>query len=229
MKISDEINQVNKITDYKSFSIINDEYITVKYIDYTSLYNFLLNNKSKEICYDDETINDIYKKITDDMDSVFNYYLNMQDKIEEMLYPRYSFYLLIINISKIYHLVDLGRFFIDKWMNDKNKIIRRIPLINNKKCNINNNDYKYIISLIDSLYKENKININDINSFDLNDYEIFNLLGLFSIVPKISGEDKSEVSSLINYVEITYNYMLKKYEEYQEKDKDNFKEKNNDI
>ena len=228
MKKNNEIDFVNKIAHYKCFSIVNDEYIIVKYTDYISLYNFLLN-KSKEICYDDETINEIYKRITDDMDSTFNYYYNLQDKIEEMLYPGESFYILIINISKIYHLIDLGRFFLDKWKSDKNKIIRKIPVINDKVCNIINTDFKYIVSSIDSLYKENRINICDIDLFDLNDYEMFNLLGLFSIVSKISGYDKSEVIILINYVEETYNYMLKKYEEYQEENKNNFKEKNNDI
>lgn len=228
MKRIDEVGSVNKISNYKSFSIINDEYIVVKYTDYTVLYNFLLNNRLKEICYDDESIDDIYKKITDDMDSVFNYYLNMQEKIEEMLYPSESFYILIINISKIYYLIDLGRFFIDRWISDKNKTIRKIPIINHN-CNINDTDYKYIVSLIDSLYKEGKINISDVDSFDLEDSEMFNLLGLFSIIPKISGNDKGEVVCLINYVENTYSYMLKKYEEYQEEYKDNFKEKNDDI
>lgn len=229
MKKIDEVNIINKISDYKSFSIINDEYIVVKYTDYFTLYNYLLNNKVKEICYTDDSINEIYKKITDDMDSIFNYYLNMQDKIEEMLYPSESFYILIINVSKIYYLVDLGRFFLDKWMSNKNKIIRKIPIINNRINNVNNTDYKYIVSLVDSFYKERKLTINEIESFVLKDYEMFNFLGLISIIPKISGVDKDEVVSLINYVDKTYNYVLEKYKEYQEKNKDDFKEKNDDI
>ena len=51
------------------------------------LINSLIDNYSIDKEYKDEKIDSIYKNITDDMDSVFTYYYNLQDRIEEMLYP----------------------------------------------------------------------------------------------------------------------------------------------
>ena len=209
--------KVNKIFHNKYYSIINDRYLMFNNIN-NDLINSLIDNYSIDKEYKGEKIDSIYKSITDDMDSVFTYYYNLQDRIEEMLYPVDSFYYLIINISKIYHLIDLGRYFIDRWLNNDIKKIRLIPNI--EKKDINNK--KSIFSLIDILYKKNIINFNDIDNIDLYDYEIDCLCALISIVPKIDGKNKVEVIKLIDYVDNTYNYLLKKYKEEQEKDETNF-------
>ena len=225
MKIN---NDTKKIVDYNSFSIINDEDILIKKrgID---LCRDLLKYNIKDIYYDDNTINNIYDNITKDMDSVFNYYYNMQDKIEEMLYPNESFYILIVNISKIYRLVDMGRFFIDRWYDTKEKTIRKVYDIQFDKCRLNDIQYKYIVSVIVDKYYNNDFFIDEIEEINLYDYELYNFLGIISIIPKISGVNKNEVIYLIDYVDKTYSYMLKKYEEYQKKNEDDFAEKNNDV
>lgn len=207
---------VNKIIRYKTFSIVNDEYIFFDYIS-DKLINELIDDYSLDKNYNDK-FEYIYNKITDDMDLVFQHYNNLQDRIEEMLYPTESFYYLIINISKIYHLLDIGRYFIDKWFNVKSKIIRFIPNIIKNSID----DKISICSLIDILYKKSKLNINDIVEIDLYEYELYCLCSLISIVPIIDGSNINEVISIINYVDNTYNFLLEKYEEEQKKDKDNF-------
>ena len=111
---------INKILRYKSFSVVNDRYIFFDYIS-NRFINELIENYFVDGNYDDK-YEDIYNKITNDMDIVFKYYNDLQDRIEEMLYPSSSFYILIINISRIYHLIDLGRFFFEKWYIIKLKI-----------------------------------------------------------------------------------------------------------
>ncbi len=208
---------INKILRYKSFSVVNDRYIFFDYIS-NRFINELIENYFVDGNYDDK-YEDIYNKITNDMDIVFKYYNDLQDRIEEMFYPTEAFYYLIINISKIYHLLDLGRYFIDKWINTKSKVVRLIPNINKKTI-----DSKIsICSLIDSLYKNSKLSINDIKRIKLYEGEFYCLCGLISIVPIIDGKNINEVFDIINYVDNTYNYLLEKYEKEQKKDKDNFK------
>ena len=229
MKINSEIKQVKKITDYNYFLIINDNYLYIKEDNYIKLYKSFLKNISKDVLYDDDSIKKIYEEIAKDMDSIFSYYYDMQDKIEEMLYPSESFYILIINISKIYHLVDLGRYFLDRAIKCNNNVIRKIPKFENRCRRIDEKDYKYVVSILNDEYHKNNININDIDFFDLFEDEICFFLSISSLIPKIDGYNKNEVIDLVNYVDRTYSYMLKKYEKYQKSDEENFKNKNNDI
>lgn len=229
MKINSEIKQVKKITDYNSFSIINDNYLCVKDDDFINLYKGLLKNISKDILYDDDSLNRIYEDIGKDMDSIFSYYYDMQDKIEEMLYPSESFYILIINISKIYHFIDLGRYFLDRAIKCNNNVIRKVPKLESKYKRIDEKDYKYVTSILIDEYHKNNISINDIDFFDLLEDEMCFFLCLSSLIPKIDGYNKNEVIDLVNYVDRTYSYMLKKYEKYQKSDEENFKNQNNDI
>lgn len=229
MKINSEIKQVKKITDYNYFLIINDNYLYIKEDNYIKLYKSFLKNISKDVLYDEDSIQKIYENIAKDMDSIFSYYYDMQDKIEEMLYPSESFYILIINISKIYHLVDLGRYFLDRAIKCNNNVIRKIPKFENRCRRIDEKDYKYVVSILNDEYHKNNININDIDFFDLFEDEICFFLSISSLIPKIDGYNKNEVIDLVNYVDRTYSYMLKKYEKYQKSDEENFKNKNNDI
>lgn len=210
--------KVNKILKKKNYTIINDKYIKYSSID-AELINELINDYSIVFDYSDEKIKDVYNKITDDMDSVFKYYYDLQDKIEEMLYPPESFYYLIINVSKIYHLIDLGRYYIDRWFNSSNKDLRLIP--NNNDDDINNKIN--ICSLLNNLYRTDKINISIIDEIDLDNNEFNCFCGIVSIIPIIDGYNIKEVLDLINYVDNTYNYLLKKYEEEKEKDETYFK------
>ena len=210
--------RVNKLLNKNNYTIINDRYIRYSNID-GELINDLINDYSIVFDYNDERIKEIYKLITDDMDSVFKYYYGLQDTIEEMLYPSESFYYLIINISKIYHLIDLGRYFIDKWFNSGKKDLRLIPNINYDDINNKIN----ICSLLNNLYRTDKINISIIDEIDLDNNEFNCFCGIVSIVPIIDGYNIKEVLDLINYVDNTYNYLLKKYEEEKEKDETYFK------
>lgn len=230
MKISNnilnKIGKIDKISNYNTFSIINDRYILIDYEkDKINIFNDLINYKIDSID-DSLEIDNIYKKIVSKMDSTINYYFKMQDKIEEMLYPNDSFYILIINISKIYHLIDLGRFFVEKWYNSKDKIIRRLPKIGSLIIDYDNCEYEYFINILSDLYKENYFIYENIDNYNLYDYERYCFLGLISIVPLIKGDKLDDVLSLINYVNSTYDILLKEYEYDQKNNQAEFKEEN---
>lgn len=228
-KVLSKIGNVNKISNYNTFSIINDRFLLIDYNkNKINIFNDLIDNKITFIS-DNEEIDMIYKNIVDKMDSTINYYFKLQDKIEEMLYPSNSFYILIINISKIYHLIDLGRFFVEQWYESKDKMIRKIPKIGRLIIDCEDCEYEYFINILSSLYKENIFIYDNINYYNLYDYEKYCFLGLISIISLIKGDNIEDVTKLISYVENTYNILLKEYEYYQKNNQAEFKEEDDNI
>ena len=49
---------------------------------------------------------DIYDSNLEYLDNIMKYYLDLQDGIDELKYIREDYYLLLINISKIYKLIN---------------------------------------------------------------------------------------------------------------------------
>ena len=80
-----------------------------------------------------------------------------------------------------------------------------------------------IIPILGSLYKENFLISKELFKYELNEYEIALFLCLISIIPKINCDNCDEVIRLINYVDITYDFLLKEYKDNQENDHNKFK------
>ena len=99
-KVLSKLNNIKKIDIFKTFMIINDKYISIDFDnDYNLIFYELFNYKLDDICFTDQELKDLYDMIALELDNIFKYYYNLQDKIEEMLYPNESFYYLLINIS----------------------------------------------------------------------------------------------------------------------------------
>ncbi len=171
----------------------------------------IINTHIEEVLYDDSKIDQIYESYSKKLDSIFYHYYNLQDKIEEMLYPNESYYLLIINISKIYHLLDLGRYYLDKWYHTKGKVIRKIPKIDSEKINLNKKEY--VIKEFIKLFKKNKIPYELIYNIDLYDYEKYSLYFLLCDIDKIKGNKIEEVKYIVNYTNFFYKILLQEYEQ----------------
>lgn len=212
----DYIDNIRSIKKYKTCTVFNDRFLNVDF-DHNNMdiFNDIYKFGIKDIYYDDSYYKDKYDEISNLMDDTFKYYMNLQDRIEEMGYPEQSFYIMIINISKIYHLLDLGRYYLDKWFNSDKQYERDIividkneSLIDIEKCN-----YESIIPILVSLYNDNFLIFDDLFKYELSEYEMSLFLCLISIVPKISCENCDEVIRLVNYVDITYDLLLKKYKD----------------
>ena len=59
----------------------------------------------EEIDYTDDQQETIYHHLVNEYDNTFQYYLKKQDWLEEQLYFQKEEYILLINISQIYHLL----------------------------------------------------------------------------------------------------------------------------
>ena len=210
---------INKLTKLKSIDVINDRYFIVNKYDLDLLSDLLEYSKISN--YDFSLYEKIYKNIINDMDLIFDYYYKFQDKIEEMFYPDESFYYLIINISKIYHLLDMGRYFLDKWYNSDDKIVRKIPNIFNKNY-LSDDDYIYVGSFLKKIYINDIFKLVELVSIDLKDYELYYFFAVLCIIINIDWTSMFDVKKLINYVYNVYKYLLNEYKKNEKEDKESF-------
>ena len=152
----------------------------------------IINTHIEEVLYDDSKIDQIYESYSKKLDSIFYHYYNLQDKIEEMLYPNESYYL-------------------DKWYHTKGKVIRKIPKIDSEKINLNKKEY--VIKEFIKLFKKNKIPYELIYNIDLYDYEKYSLYFLLCDIDKIKGNKIEEVNYIVNYTNFFYKILLQEYEQ----------------
>lgn len=234
MKISNDvlkqIEHIKKISDHQLYIIINDRYLIIKDgFSYADVICSIYKDNLEDVYYSDNDLEKIYDDITKRMDKVFKYYLDMQDRIEDMYYPTESYYLLIINISKVYHLVDLGRFFIDQWFSYKSNTNREGFYIDSHLVDLDNVIRDDFVKIIYRILMEKKVSYDLLDSIELYDYEKYYLYGLLSVVEIIDGSNLVHVKSFVEYVDSTYKYLLKQYEKYQKDNQSKFKEENNDV
>ena len=162
---------------------------------------------------------DLYDSNFEYLDNIMKYYLDLHDGIDEMELIRDDYYLLLINISKIYKLINKCIEYLNKWFQLDIKKYREVSLIY---------DYgrgNYLLDLV-SFYKENYNNLdfNIKELFDLydlnyqigNDYYLFFcLLGKIDKIKfsKDVENNMQNINELINYVEKTYLF-LEEYKDY---------------
>ena len=223
--------EVSKIEYFKTFFIVNNNYLVLnKDFSLNEVYYEMCNKILDEVKVDDNYLNNFYQSIADKMDNTYKYYFELQDKIEDMLYPNNDYYNLIINISKIYHLIDLGRFFLDIWKDSCKGLIRRTYVVDliSDYYDLNKIKKEYYIYKLVKLYNE-ECDASFLNTIKMYDYEKYLFLSLISI-PKIIDENNIKYSiNVLNYVNYTYTLLLEEYEKYQKDSHSKFEEQNNNV
>ena len=186
----------------------------------------------EEIDYTDDQQETIYHHLVNEYDNTFQYYLKKQDWLEEQLYFQKEEYILLINISQIYHLLSIGRFFLEKWNNQKESTYKNIFWIKN----ISNHSFinGKLVEISDNLEKDNLIyalanyyraffleedifqNLEKImKELSIKDYERYLFYSLISLPLNKNHINEKEIYENINYTKKTYNYLLKEYEKNQ--------------
>lgn len=222
-------NYLSLISDAgENFSLFLIEHKDENYIE--SLCDLYLRSFRK-VKLDNDIVKNIYDQVNLKIDNLYKYYLKVQDKIEELLHPNDAQYNLIINISNIYHLLDMGKFFLDRWYTSEHTFMLENYIFDDLSHNnfIDGNfihlkgDFDKSVYFLDKLYKCNYLSnslFNDIDFIISNrkflDNNIFLYYSLISIAREIDYNDLIEVNSLNYYVKLTYDFLLKKYEENKE-------------
>lgn len=246
-KLYDYLTSIN-YNLYKKPLNINDKYeiFSLDNLEEESITNALitlhyLTEEFRECSKDD--LKKIKEKIMFNLDKCYKYYLNLQEKIENMSFPPPDKYLLINNISQIYKLLEVSKYRLD---NLELNSLREVILINNFDNNIFKNiiDFNYyskdiFVYDLEKLYKKDYKNFKDVLK-KYNDKlkiskEEWNLLSiLISIPEEVTLEnnhynDCIKIRNLINYVNYTFSFLSEEDEKYKETDKQELEEENENI
>lgn len=246
-KLYDYLTSIN-YNLYKKPLNINDKYeiFSLDNLEEESITNALitlhyLTEEFRECSKDD--VKKIKEKIMFNLDKCYKYYLNLQEKIENMSFPPPDKYLLINNISQIYKLLEVSKYRLD---NLELNSLREVILINNFDNNIFKNiiDFNYyskdiFVYDLEKLYKKDYKNFKDVLK-KYNDKlkiskEEWNLLSiLISIPEEVTLEnnhynDCIKIRNLINYVNYTFSFLSEEDEKYKETDKQELEEENENI
>ncbi len=187
---------------------------------------------SEKIEYLEEQQLEIYHHLEKEYDDTFTIYLKTQDYLEEQFYFKKEEYNLLINISQIYHLLSIGRFFLERWNHKRESTYQNIfwinsfsntSFINGKLVDIDNTLKKdnLIYALANYyrafFYEENIISEIEklINELSLKEYEKHLLYSLISLPLNKNNTEAKEIYDNLNYTNKTYNYLLKEYEKNQ--------------
>ena len=201
-----------------------------------SLFKQLYEKSAKTVSFTDDKIQKIEYKIRFQLRSLLQYYYGMQEQIEEMLYPRNFFYQLIVNISSIYSLLNLGLYFLDQWVHcnplsyQEVLTVRRVDSANylgGKIIDFSKAKRDYYVYELANYYLDHyqdKSVLDDLDSFFLSIEDRYIFYALISIVWKMDQDTMDDVSALLNYVQKTNSYLLQKYQEDQKIEKDVFTE-----
>lgn len=207
--------------DYYVYEYISDivEPKEQKIIDMISLLS-LLHSKTtfyKEV--DVDYFKDIYEKVNNEIDDTYNYYNELINNIDNIVYMSPSNYLIARNISIIYSMINYSKYNIDKWydmIKDKRKV-RMVNIHNNLKLEhyLKSNNKSYFISWdnsridnpiydIISLYENNYLDFDFselfkiyLSKYPLHDDEII-LLFTYLSIPKKIKYTKTEYLNVLN-------------------------------
>ena len=255
-EIYHDIGPIHKITYYKNDAILesdkknyiyhnNDLYEIEEVCNHKVLCLKDLYQKTIEtVIYSDIQINNIYQRLVHDSDILLSFFFKRQDQIEEQLYPNYNDYYLLLNISKIYHMISIGRYFLEEWIKTQEGKYQNVFWIENDtinpflyyKVNINKEVVKdnLLFSLANyyqSFYYEKDITkeLEELFlDFSMNDYEKYLFYSLISL-PINKDNNQEKVKELVEYTNKTLSYLSEKYKENQETKETMLKKQQEDI
>ena len=248
MKNLSNITKITYLKDCIIFEDCNNKYIEIKENKHIYNYNDLVFNKSKLF---NKIINihsikkdyfkfdkDLYDKLNKKISDTYKYYLELQDKIEEMDFPKPAEYLLINNISSIYKLLNYSKDKLDSISSNsliiKSLIVNKINFIDKDNIYFN---YDYftrdlLVYDLDMIYRN--IGYLELDKYEL-DLDNLNLLLCLISIPEEIFLNKSNyintinIRKLINYVNKTFNFCLEKDKENEKANQEIFEEKNKDV
>ena len=242
-----------KIDNYEIYNYIN-EITTVKEEKAKHLMEIIAEMHVRTTTYKEYNLDEI-KEIYENKKSIINdfkkNYENLEINFSKNIYPSPYELLFLINISKLYNSLDYGNILLEEWY--KNVISnkkRRICLIHNhlsldhfldtKEAKLINFDYsKYDSPVYDfvNFYKKHYHELDMVclfNSYQykyLYTYDEILLLFINIIIPnKVElindvSYNTCVIHKLIEYIDITRDFILKEQKKYQKEDKEKLNQK----
>ena len=219
------IKENNNNIYYEYISDINEPK-EQKIIDLIVLISILHSKTTfyKEV--DIDYYKELYEKISNEINDTYNYYNEVMDNIESVIYMSPSNYLIARNISMIYKNLSYAKNMIDKWYKqvENERKVRVVLIHNNLKLeHYLKADKSYLISwdnskidmpIFDlvSLYKNNYLDFEFVDllniylkKYPLTSEEMYLFLAIIAIPSKIIKEDSeyktvTSIRRIIDYV-----------------------------
>lgn len=141
----------NSISNIELMEYISDKDVPSeqRLEDIAYLTSILHLNTSFDKVVDLDSIKEIYESTIDKLTDLSNYYLDLQNVIEEEEFMSPANYLLIRNMSLIYKSINKSKMYLEKWYKEveKNKSIRYVYTHGNlRNSHLLENDNLYLIS-----------------------------------------------------------------------------------
>ena len=240
-------------SDYEIYYYL-DEINTVKEEKAKHLMEIMSEMHVRTTAYKEyslDEIKEIYENKKNIINDLKNLYVNLEEKFSESIYPAPYELLFLTNVTKIYNSLDYGNILLEEWYkNIINNKKRRICLIHNhlsldhfidrKDAKLINFDYsKYDSPVYDfvNFYKKHYYELDMTCLFNSYQYKyLYNkeemLLLFINIILPNKIELKKDVSyntyvihQLIEYIDITREFILKEQKKYQKEDEEKFNKK----
>lgn len=194
------------------YTEVNDDYFITDYIEEL---NIPKEQKLEDIVYlasilhtkttfykqvDDDYIKNIYESILDKLNSLYQYYTELQNIIEMEVYMSPANYLLIRNISMIYLSLRKAHEYLEKWysvIKEEKKVRFSYIHGNLDESHLIENDDLYLVS-----WDKSRIDlpIYDIETLYKNNYMDINLENLLSIYESKYQLKKEEYYLLLTHL-----------------------------
>lgn len=242
-----------EIDNYEIHSYI-DEVRTVKEEKAKHLIDIIAEMHVRTTTYKEyslDEIKEIYEDKKNKVNELKNFYENLEQKFSESIYPAPYELLFLTNVSKIYNSLDYGNILLEKWYKSVvSNSKRRICLIHNhlsldhfidrKDAKLINFDYsKYDSPVYDfvNFYKKHYYELDMIGLFNSYQYKYLYtyeeaLLLFINIIVMDKVKLKKDTSyntyiihQLIEYIDITRNFILKEQKKYQKEDEEKLDKK----
>lgn len=242
-----------KIDNYIIYSYI-DEITTVKEEKAKHLMDIMSEMHVRTTTYKEyslDEIKEIYEDKKNKVNELKNFYEHLESRFSEAIYPAPYELLFLTNVSKIYNSLDYENILLEEWyksiINNKK---RRICLIHNhlsldhfldrRDAKIINFDYsKYDSPVYDfvNFYKKHYHELDMISLFNSYQYKYLYtkeemLLVFINIILPDKIELKKDISyntyiihQLIEYIDITREFILKEQKKYQKEDDEKLNKK----
>jgi hypothetical protein len=239
--------------DYEMYPYI-DEINTLKEEKAKHLIDIMAEMHVRTTTYKEyslDEIKEIYEEVKNKINSLKLFYENLEQKFSESIYPAPYELLFLTNVSKIYNSLDYGNILLEEWYKSVvSNRKRRICLIHNhlsldhfidrKDAKLINFDYsKYDSPVYDfvNFYKKHYYELDMTCLFSSYQYkylytkEEILLLFVSIILPnkiqlkKDASYNTYIIHQLVEYIDITRDFILKEQKKYQKEDEEKLNKK----
>ena len=234
------LSPIHSISSYGLFPYYRDLYNSLeKGKKMMEAISFLHQKTLQRVELTENEKKEIYQDISSRIEKEINYYLDFQDRMEEIdSFPRLDYYYLLNNVSLLYQILYFAKEKLDVWFRGDSIILKSFCINNVSFSNFRFGEKIFFIDCkgstvqnivynIEDFYRENYLEGSMMEFFSI--YEKNNLLSFFDwnlffsliCIPRriVFSNDVYQntvcIQKTLKYIDNTFQFVLEKDKEYQ--------------